>query len=300
MSDPDRIVDETDAGKFSSRSINPYIHPTARNWIHPNALRSRPSLLSRNARPTVIFLSITSNPQAVKPPPGGFEYSRKTNPKTYAAAALPVLENIHTQHITRKTIGSLDDAAATGVAPPGSSSSSGGGGGGGGHGHHNAKNILVCGWRFVWNTHVKRFKARVEELSHNLPSGSVVYCLNRQTSEAFEALLLGEDGAAVGFEKGDEPRSYKNEAFKHGTVTIKHWCGDPTRFGEVEKMFHSLPEGFYFTSAICLGAIPGLDLPSHAQDARILSMLMILRQISTKVKAPVPMHIIAENTEDQT
>ena len=170
----------------------------------------------------------------------------------------------------------------------------------GGGDSSNTKNILLCGWRFVWNTHVKRFKARVEELSHNLPSGSVVYCLNRQTSEAFEALLLGEDGAAVGFEKGDEPRSYKNEAFKHGTVTIKHWCGDPTRFGEVEKMFHSLPEGFYFTSAICLGAIPGLDLPSHAQDARILSMLMILRQISTKVKAPVPMHIIAENTEDQT
>ena len=56
----------------------------------------------------------------------------------------------------------------------------------------------------------------------------------------------------------------------------------------------------HFTSAICLGAIVGCDLPPHAQDARILSMLMILRQVAATHKAPFPMHIIAENTEDQT
>lgn len=60
------------------------------------------------------------------------------------------------------------------------------------------------------------------------------------------------------------------------------------------------PDGVHFTSAICLGAIIGRDVPPHAQDARILSMLMILRQVAAKHKAPFPMHIIAENNEDQT
>ena len=267
--------------------------------IHPNASLS---LRSRFARPTVIFLSITSNPQAAP------SYTEETSPKQYAAEAKPLLANIKDQQITRRSIGSLKEAART---------ASGDAGAEGGGDSSNTKNILLCGWRFVWNTHVKRFKARVEELSHNLPEGSVVYCLNRQTPEAFEALLLGEDGAAAGFEKRrkkkvdedeeeeeegkkEEDSSYTNAAFKGGTVTVKHWCGDPTRFGEVEKLFRSLPAGFYFTSAICLGSVPGLDLPSHAQDARILSMLMILRKISSKSKAPTPMHIIAENTEDQT
>ena len=42
----------------------------------------------------------------------------------------------------------------------------------------------------------------------------------------------------------------------------------------------------------------GKDPPPESRDARILSMILILRQLTRDHKTP--MHIIAENQQDQT
>ena len=49
---------------------------------------------------------------------------------------------------------------------------------------------------------------------------------------------------------------------------------------------------------LCLGDVAGRDLPSPSRDARILSMLLLLRDLTADQMKP--MHIIAENQEDRT
>ena len=76
---------------------------------------------------------------------------------------------------------------------------------------------------------------------------------------------------------------------------MKHFQGDPVQYDSVAKLLKKQR----FDTAICLGNVVNKDLPQSARDARVLSMLLILRRL-TKGQLGKPMGIIAESFQDQT
>ena len=84
---------------------------------------------------------------------------------------------------------------------------------------------------------------------------------------------------------------------------VRHHYGDPVHYGSVQSLINS-PDFPAFNTAVCLGNVVGADIPSYARDSRVLSTMLILRQLtsdSTHSKwADRSMHIVAENQMDQT
>ena len=168
-----------------------------------------------------------------------------------------------------------------------------------------ALHLLLCGWRSEWSRDVSRFRDRLADVAEHLPKGSTVTCVNVMSGEAFQELLeqLEEEddenndnddgGGGLGFE-GSAETGWVCRAFGHALV--KHFCADAVIYDQVKPLFEASTHPFH--TAICLGTVVGRELPSHVSDARILSMLLILRKLT--FKQAEPLHIIAENKEDQT
>mmetsp|Transcript_13606 Transcript_13606/g.27862 ORF Transcript_13606/g.27862 Transcript_13606/m.27862 type:complete len:1028 (-) Transcript_13606:78-3161(-) len=97
-----------------------------------------------------------------------------------------------------------------------------------------------------------------------------------------------------------------------GTMFIEHHAGDPANFNGMKRLFGDLakqPKGSCTRGvdiALVLGTMATIVLPPGARDARVLSILLILRKLAEDEAHDLGeeglkgMHAIAENEQDQT
>jgi hypothetical protein len=149
------------------------------------------------------------------------------------------------------------------------------------------KHALLCGWREEWDESPERFEGRFRDVAGTLPQGSTFTCFNVHEPKVF-AGLLSDAFTSV----GDGVWSCKDSK-----VLLKHRSGDSVIFKETKALFEAQPENEPFSTAIVLGSMAGIKLPSHSRDGRVMSICLILRKLS---RSTGPLHVIAENSEDQT
>jgi hypothetical protein len=161
------------------------------------------------------------------------------------------------------------------------------------------QHVLLCGWRTEWEVDVNRFKQRFVDISVGLSPGSSVTCLNVMPSATFASLLVGSrqgfeacPGPGGGFILNDVKDNAERREQVRGVV-VRHHQGDPIKFDDVSPLLAAQD----FDTAIVLGSVVGKVIPAASRDARVLSCLLILRALA---KPDKPMHVIAENTMDQT
>jgi len=184
--------------------------------------------------------------------------------------------------------------------------------------HSEAQHVLVMGWRPEWNAVPASFRGRLRDISDGLPLGSTVTCLNVKTQREFDELLCTHKGTHKGSKLKTKNVAWpvnKEEAagggFESGwninggsgdrTFQIFHFCGDPVHFESVAALLKS-PAAPVYDTAICLGNVVGADLSADARDSRVLSMFLILRQLTEHDPkwSGRSIHIISENQIDQT
>jgi hypothetical protein len=227
---------------------------------------------------TLIFVSETSSPQIDKS-------SNALSPTQYAEEAAPFLNIFKKQREVTSMFsgGSLrgSENATLEVIPT------------------KPLRVLLCGWRMEWDIDGKSFKERVKDIGAGMAEGSVITCVNTKTLKSFGSLL-----EEVGFEVSEDVSSSPSfQRFKRtrwelkgslNGVYVEHFKANCVKYEEMEPLF----EVSEYHTAICLGSVVGADLSNHVKDARVLSMLLILRKLSRK--QGTPLNIIAENCQDQT
>ena len=107
--------------------------------------------------------------------------------------------------------------------------------------------------------------------------------------------MINGNAQAIGFE-GNRQKGWSVPGVPHAKNLLRHFQADACVYDEVKPLFDA--STVEYTTAICLGDVAGRDLPSPSRDARILSMLLLLRDLTADQMKP--MHIIAENQEDRT
>jgi len=83
-------------------------------------------------------------------------------------------------------------------------------------------------------------------------------------------------------------------------VTLLSFTADPTKFRELRPLFETADREY--ATAIILGTVAAglteVDAPAVTQDSRVLSTLLILRELSSQSEQPI--HCIAETRQHQT
>ena len=158
---------------------------------------------------------------------------------------------------------------------------------------NEVKNVLVCGWRREWDLEPERFASRLRDISRGLAEGSTVTILNQKPAKG-EPGCLGE--RVMSAQHGYAPLPGDAEGFTLAgcVAAIYHEKGDATDVDQLEAL---LSRG-QFCTAICLGSSVFTHLSPTARDTRVLQMLLALRTVTKKRR--ITMHVIAENTLDQT
>jgi len=154
-------------------------------------------------------------------------------------------------------------------------------------------NVLICGWRNEWSIDPAHLKDVITNMINDMSEGSAIVFLNLLSSDEFTKIMSGA--------------GYNNpvaiDEWKVSTTTIKHIEGD------AGSMFDLYPvvEKYSFNTSIVLGTqAGGIDLSPHSRDTRVMSILLILRQLHKQKRmkygaTKVPhMHVIGENQEDST
>jgi hypothetical protein len=180
----------------------------------------------------------------------------------------------------------------------------------------NLKHILLCGWRPVWEDSPTRFKARCKDLMKLRLPGSTITMLNSVEKERFSFLMEG-----IGFARGEDEKlvdastsaadsrfvenknemswTFSNEAEFPG-VKIIHVHGDASLPSVLEPVIMKTS----MNTAIVLGTQASVRLNAHSRDTRVLSIMLLLRQLcnikGAKLNDFTPMHIVGENQQDLT
>ena len=160
-------------------------------------------------------------------------------------------------------------------------------------------NVLVCGWREVWNAHPERLHARIEEVVRMRKAGSTITFVNGVTQELFKHHMLdknliheetvqeGSNAVSIyGYAKGH----------KHEGVRLRHITGDAASAPVLSPVINATT----IHTAIVLGTQTSVRLGAHHRDTRILNILLLLRKLWSNKREGVPMHIVGENNEDMT
>ena len=160
-------------------------------------------------------------------------------------------------------------------------------------------NVLVCGWREVWNAHPERLHARIEEVVRMRKAGSTITFVNGVTQELFKHHMLeknliheetiqeGSNAVSIyGYAKGH----------KHEGVRLRHITGDAASAPVLSPVINATT----IHTAIVLGTQTSVRLGAHHRDTRILNILLLLRKLWSIKREGVPMHIVGENNEDMT
>jgi hypothetical protein len=194
------------------------------------------------------------------------------------------------------------------------------------------KHVLLCGWRPEWHSSPKSFRERIRSICDDLTPDSTITCLNVTSVTDFHKLMVFKTesescdcpdpltGRPAGYAEDSawpvDPEKAENDDHSKGwriteesgdrTFTVYHAWGDPVNYTCVSWLFHD-PNTPAFDAAIALGNVVGGDIPPDARDSRVLSMLLILRELSStcpigskKYEGRLGMHMIVENCVDQT
>mmetsp|Transcript_16355 Transcript_16355/g.19346 ORF Transcript_16355/g.19346 Transcript_16355/m.19346 type:complete len:1124 (+) Transcript_16355:43-3414(+) len=192
------------------------------------------------------------------------------------------------------------------------------------------QHVLLCGWRPEWHTSPHSFRERIRSICDDLTPGSTITCLNVTSTADFHKLMVLEDGSEKDEDQNtDRPAGYaadsawpvdmeKSELGDHSagwhitqetgdrTFVVYHAWGDPVNYTCMSWLFHDVNKP-PFDSAIVLGNVVGGNIPGEARDSRALSMLLILRELSSscligskKYEGRYGMHVVVENCVDQT
>lgn len=121
-------------------------------------------------------------------------------------------------------------------------------------------------------------------LSHHI--GTSVTFATRKPRDEFEELFLN---AGIDFNKQGDEYGIDGPVFK-GLRIIHHHC-DCVNYKDMENLFsvHT------FDTAVVLGTAAGLDMPAASRDSRVLTILLILRDLSHQ--QGYMLHVVAENQQ---
>ena len=160
-------------------------------------------------------------------------------------------------------------------------------------------NVLVCGWRDVWNNFPERLHARIEEVVRQRLPGSAITFVNAVPADRFKEMMVKNDMVADKNvdESGNQVAVY---GFKPGTpnhgVTLRHIEGDAAQTSVLSPVVMTNT----IHTAVVLGTQTSVRLGAHHRDTRILNILLLLRKLWSNKREGVPMHIVGENSEDMT
>ena len=159
------------------------------------------------------------------------------------------------------------------------------------------RNLLVCGWRSVWQTYPQRLRSRLNDIVRQRLPGSMVVFVNAVTVEDFAALMdkielkpIGDNQYCV-----DKVSSSAEAAFWKGII-VKHVQGDAAYIETLRPIIfdHTID------AVIVLGTQANYNLAGRHRDTRVMNVILMLRKLHTEKDEGVPMHIVGENTEDMT
>lgn len=160
-------------------------------------------------------------------------------------------------------------------------------------------NVLMCGWREVWNDHPERLHARIEEVVRMRLAGSTITFVNGVAQELFKRHML-EHGLIheETIEEGGNTVSIFGYArgHKHEGVRLRHITGDAASAPILSPVIMKNT----IHTAIVLGTQTTVRLGAHHRDTRVLTILLLLRKLWSIKQEGVPMHIVGENNEDMT
>ena len=159
------------------------------------------------------------------------------------------------------------------------------------------RNLLVCGWRSVWEQYPQRLRSRLNEIIRQRLPGSIVIFVNAVTCEDFKKLMekielkpIGDDQYCV-----DRVNS-STEALWWKGIIVKHVQGDAA---EVETLRPVIMD-HTIDAAIVLGTQANHNLAGRHRDTRVMNIILMLRKLWNEKGEGKPMHIVGENTEDMT
>ena len=160
-------------------------------------------------------------------------------------------------------------------------------------------NVLVCGWRDVWNNFPERLHARIEEVVRQRLPGSAITFVNAVPSDRFKEMMVKNDMVADKNvdESGNQVAIYgfKPGSPNHG-VTLRHIEGDAAQTSVLSPVMMTNT----IHTAVVLGTQTSVRLGAHHRDTRVLNILLLLRKLWSNKREGVPMHIVGENSEDMT
>jgi hypothetical protein len=151
--------------------------------------------------------------------------------------------------------------------------------------------IFIGGWRQEWDHNEGRFYNTVEDLCHDVKEGSTIVFLNGCSQEHMEKVM-----SDIGI-----PKSMDNQYNCQGR-TLVHVTGDP---GNMDNL-RPVVEQYNFNTAVVLGTQHATTLTPKSRDTRVLSILLMLRQIHDEKiwrlgsQTVSHMHVIGENQQDST
>jgi len=175
------------------------------------------------------------------------------------------------------------------------------------------KSILVCGWRSKWYKNTDHLIQRIMDMACSLGKDSNIVFINEVLPEDFENIVQtvftksgggGQEGglqALVGSLKDAKELVLPTWAVgpTRPGVTISHFHGDAACFSNLTTIFNSRA----FNACVVLGTVAGLQLSPKAQDSRVLSITLAIRQLVADRQSwgcTETTHIVAENRLDQT
>ena len=156
------------------------------------------------------------------------------------------------------------------------------------------KHVIICGWRKEWDLEPERLTELVEDMDKGLPNLSTVTFLNLKDHESFGDVMVAKGVFRFNPEDGVDVEDATWGTQREGSIMVHHFCGDPVEYEDVESVLGKRR----FDVGICLGSVSGKKMPPEAQDSRVLTMLLILRDITAEKN--LTMHVIAENEMEQT
>ena len=150
-------------------------------------------------------------------------------------------------------------------------------------------NLLVCGWRHVWEDSPRRLFARIAEVAKQRLAGSEIIFVNAVPPGEFGNIMREAGLRPAGDGRYALPQPYEG-------VTVRHVHGDAAKPAVLTPIVNDVT----VNTAIVLGTQANVRLSGHHRDTRVLNILLLLRMLWATKNEGVPMHVVGENTEDMT
>jgi hypothetical protein len=153
------------------------------------------------------------------------------------------------------------------------------------------EDILVCGWRQDWFDALE-FRSLISDLAHGLQKGSRLEFLNSVEADKFREIM--KDAGFEMLQRGDNGRLRWN----NNGIFITHWHGDPCN-GEILYSVLSSTDNT-LESAVIMGSAAGEKVENQTRDMRVMSTMLLLRQVFAELFPHSSLHVVGENCVDAT